>query len=211
MRRDELPDDREVDEMLSLLDHPVPKVSVEVVIERARTTRVDRLRWAAGVVLAVALAAGAAYAAPGSPVRGWIAEAGRALGLGSEATEPGVSPSPPPTPESGGISLVPGAALVIEFLEADLSGYARVDFTDDAEVVVRAPTGSTRFVSEPERLLVEHPTPDTVQVLIPRTGGRVTLRVGARELLRRNGEDVTATVPSTGDGGYVFRLGSGGG
>ena len=88
MRPDELPEDRELDELLSRLDHPVPPVSVETVIRRARDAGVERLRWAAGIALALGLAASAAYAAPGSPVPGWIAQAARALGLAAPAADP---------------------------------------------------------------------------------------------------------------------------
>ena len=210
MRPDELPDDRELDELLSRLDHPVPPVSVEMVIRRARRAGVERLRWAAGIALALGLAASAAYAAPGSPVPGWIAQAARALGLAAPAADPSLDGTQLPV-ESAGIALIPGDSLLIEFLEAGLSGYLRVDLTDDLEVMVRAPTGSTRFVSEPERLLVEHPTPDTVHVQLPRAGARVVVRVGDRLLLQKDGPDVSAAQEAASDSGYVFRLGPGGG
>lgn len=210
MRPDELPEDREVAELLSRLDHPVPPVSVEMVIGRARRAGVERLRWAAGIALALGLAASAAYAAPGSPVPGWIAQAARALGLAAPVADPSFDGAQLPA-ESAGIALIPGDSLLIEFLEAGLSGYLRVDLTDDAEVIVQAPTGSTRFASEPERLLVEHPTPDTVHVQLPRAGGRVVIRVGARELLQKDGPAVSTGQEAVAGSGYVFSLGSGGG
>lgn len=211
MRPDEPSDDREIDEMLSRLDHPVPPIPVETVIARARTSQVDRLRWAAGIALALAIAAGGAYAAPGSPVPRWIADAGRALGLATAVSVPSVPAGAPPSVEEAGLALIPGEVLVIEFLEPQLSGHLRVDFTDDAEVVVRAPMGTTRFVSEPERLLIEHPTPDTVSVLLPRDAQRIVIRVGVRVLLQRSGEEISSAEPATVDGGYVFPLGRGGG
>ncbi len=211
MRPDQLPEDLEIDEVLRRLDHPVPQVLVDSIIRTARRPKSSRLRWAAGVALLLAVAAGAAYAAPGSPVRAWIAEVGRALGFGSEPGSSEPTEGAVPTPESAGIALIPGNELTIEFVEAGLAGTLRVDFTDDAEVVVSAPTGATRFVSEPERLLVEHTTPDTVRVSIPRAGARngglVTIRVGTRELLRVIDGSVSAVMPPAGGGGYVLPLG----
>ena len=211
MRPDELPDDREVDELLRRLDHRIPQVSVEAVIQRARRVGFERLKRAAGIALALGLVASAAYAAPGSPVPGWIAQAARALGFGPPVASPARPDSAQAAVESAGIAVVPGDRLLIEFVEPGLAGYLRVDLSDDLEVVVRAPTGSTRFVSEPERLLVEHSTPDTVHVQLPRAGGRVLIRVGARDLLQKDGPAVSAAPEAGVGGGYVFSLGSGGG
>jgi hypothetical protein len=208
MQPEELPDDREVEELLSQLDHPVPPVSAEMVIRRARRTGAVRLRRAAAIALGLGVLASAAYASPGSPIPGWIERAGRALGLGREDTGP-AAPVPPPV-ESAGIVLVPGDSLVVEFLEPGLAGYLRVDLTDEPTVTVRAPTGSTRFVSEPRRLLVEHPTPDTVLVRLPRTGGRVSIRAGGRELFLRDGAQVRAAQEAGIDGAFVFPLAGGG-
>ncbi|MGH7672815.1 MAG: zf-HC2 domain-containing protein, partial [Gemmatimonadales bacterium] len=59
--------EREETEVYALLRHvddPPPPVDARAVVARARARGLGRLRWAAGVLLALGLA-GAAYAAPG--------------------------------------------------------------------------------------------------------------------------------------------------
>src|SRR5688500_7027672 len=64
-------DEAEVHALLRRVDHPAPAVSAEAVAARAgRAPDRGWGRWAAGILLALT-AAGAAYAAPGSPLRGW--------------------------------------------------------------------------------------------------------------------------------------------
>ena len=199
----ELPDDPEIDALLRQLDHPLPPMSVEAVRRRARAAA-HTWRWAAGIVGALAIASAAAYAAPGSPLPSWIEQARRTLGL--EA--PPVAPAPaPPAPSEAGIAVPAGASLLIQIVETVPGGYARVELGDGSEVVVRGRAGSTRFASEPDRLVVAHPTPDTLQVLVPRASARVEVLEGARRILIKVGEGVTAVAGPVGDGVWVLPLG----
>jgi len=201
MAPDELPDDLELDTLLESLDEEPPEVSVDTLIARGRAragAARGRLKWAAGIVLAFGLA-GVAYAAPGSPLARWLERTG---GRGDEregtATEQ--------QPDSAGVALDVTRAAVIRF-EGELGGYVHVVLTDDAEIVTRSASASTRFTSEPERLLIEHPSLDTLQIRIPRNAPRVEIQVGAEPLLVKEGSDVFTTGDADGLGGWLLPLG----
>jgi ferric-dicitrate binding protein FerR (iron transport regulator) len=207
MPLDDLHEEREVNEQLRALDHPLPRVSVGEVLERARRRDARGARWAAGVALALALAAGAVYAAPGSPMRAWIADLARALG-GSRADDATASPEPAaPLRERAGVAVAPGDFLLIRFAAAPAGAYAELVLVDDQVVTVSAAAGAARFTSEPERLVVSVAAPDTVRVLVPRTALRVEIVVGERRALLKQGEDVISTGATELGGRWVVPLG----
>lgn len=206
MRPDDEREMREIEAVLAALDHEAPRVTADDVIRRARRpaprSRADSSapvrrsfpwRWAAGILLAVVVAGGA-YAAPGSPVPGWF----------DALTErPG-----PRLPDPAGVSLEPGAGLVIE-LRAGLDAHpvrARARLTEGSEVAVRAPAAGARFRSDPGRLRVEVLGPDTLEIRIPRTAPRVEIRSGTSRLLLKEGSEVRAVVEPAGDGSYVLTV-----
>ncbi|HSH75545.1 MAG TPA: hypothetical protein VLA09_07685 [Longimicrobiales bacterium] len=176
--------------------------------------RARRLRLTARVALAIGLVTAALYVAPGSPVPAWLGGALRALG--SESREAASEAASQGRGEGGGstgptgVVLAPGPSLSIDFTGPETAGYAHVEVMGVPEVVVRAPTGSTRFVAEPERIRVHHSSSDTVLILLPRAAPRVTIRSGGRELLRKEGAVVSATVGRRTDGSHVLPLAPGG-
>jgi len=186
-------------------------VSAADVMERAlaRDARRGRmLRRVAGVVAALGVVGGGAYAAPGSPVAGWVRAAAERLGwIGAPAADPpqgqGVA-----LPSEVGLSLLPGERLVIEFTAAEARGYLGVVRGEGAEVDVRSASAATTFTSEPERLLVGHYTADTMQVRLPRSAGRLEIRVGARVALVQEGDRVTTDAPSDAEGRWLIPLGA---
>lgn len=188
----------ELDDLLSPLDHPVPHVDVEALVRSARRTGHGTRRAAAIVVAAFALGAGVAFALPGSPVRAWI----------SRLREGGVDATVPA--DRAGIAVAPGRDLVVQFEGAPPGAYARVAITEGPMVEVRGPAGSTRFVSEPTRLVVEVGTPDTIDVALPRDARFVRLEVGDRTLLSMAGSTVTAAGPRDAEGRYVLPIDAGG-
>ena len=64
-------DEGEILELLRQVDHPLPAVDAEALAARARGIGLVWGRWAAGILLVLGTV-GAAYAVPGSPVRGWV-------------------------------------------------------------------------------------------------------------------------------------------
>jgi len=208
MATDELPDDPELDRLLASLDGDAPHVSVDDVIARARATRAVRapwLRWAAGIVLAFAVA-GVAYAAPG-PVAGWLERVGRLVGLGVEDPTPVVTPAA--AADSSGVALDASGVVVIRFDARGLAGHARVSLSDEGQVVVRAAAGSTRFTSEPDRLVVEHTTSDTVEIRVPRGAASVRIEIDSTAVFTKDGSEVATAAPGDSLDAWLVPLGSG--
>lgn len=177
--------EREEDEVHALLrhlDHPAPRVDPHAVAARARARGVRWVRWAAGIVVALGLA-GAAYAAPGSPLPAWVEAVVRWVEGGSaEVPDPGVA----------GIAVAPGRELVILFTSAQPEGQAEVSLTDGAEVVVRAPIGAATFTSDVDRLVIDNQgSPATFEIQIPRTAPRVEIRVAGDRIFLKEGSRVT--------------------
>jgi hypothetical protein len=119
---------------------------------------------------------------------------------------PLAAPDPDRSGDTAGISVTPGAELVIEFGPGPVGGTVNVELTDGAEVVVRGPAGAATFTSEEERLVVHRSGPPSAfEVRVPRTAPRVEIRAGATRLFLKAGDRVTAPVPQV-DGRYALTL-----
>ncbi len=196
----------EVHALLGRLDHPPPRIDADAIAATARAHRVDRGRWAAGVLLALG-AAGAAYATPGSPLPRWL---DTVVAWWEAPPDPSVSaPSPSQTPEPGvaGIRVAPGQALVILFASPGAEGHARVSLSAGAEVVVRALNGAVTFTSAVDRLAIDsRGAPATFEIRIPRDAPRVEIRVGSRRVFLKEGPRVTTDAPASASGIYLLPL-----
>ncbi len=192
---------------LAALDHPAPAVSAASIAARARVQRREwRWAWAAAAVLAVG-AAGAAWAAPGSPLPGLVRELVRRVGgtAGRESAPEGPVAGPDLAADAG-IAVEPGASLMIEFLNGEGGGAARVSLVDLEEVVIRGPAGAATFTTDESRLVVEQvAAPAAFDVLIPRTARRVEIRARGTQLFLKDGDRVSAAVAPV-DGLYHFPL-----
>jgi len=194
-------DDGRIEELLRVLDHPVPAVTAEAIVRRA-TPRRRPMRWAAAVLLTLG-AAGAAFALPSSPLRRWVAGV-------VERWSGERAPGPRRTAQEGdrgaGIAVVPGDALLVLF-DGSAAGAVRVVLADRADVLVRAGTNRASFTSGDARLLIDtRGVPDTFTVEIPRAALRVEIRAGRSRLFLKDGERVTATVAPDSAGVYVLQL-----
>jgi anti-sigma factor RsiW len=189
----------EVGLVLRKLDHRPPPIEPQSLAERAHTrTRQGMLRWAAAILLTVGVA-GAAYAAPGSPLRAWI-HAVLARATGSPATQ---TAPPAPTPEGtlAGIAIPAGQNLVILFTSTQTAGQASISLTDSGQVVVRALNGAATFTSDVDRLAIENSgSSANFDIRIPRTAERVEIRVAGQRVFLKEGAHITASgSPATGD------------
>jgi hypothetical protein len=206
MIADELPDDPEIDALLAELDEPPPALPVDALIARAEaraTIGPARLRRAAAIILALGLAGAAAYAAPRSPLPGWLEELGTRLGIatGSDAaTRPATV-----DPGSAGVALDATGDVLIRF-DGMHAGYARISLTDGTEVIARTTSLSTRFTSEPERLLIEHPGLDTLDIELPRAASRVEIHVEEELVFSKEGAEVVTAAPTLGEGRWLLPL-----
>jgi hypothetical protein len=202
-------EEAEVYGALMALDHPAPDVAASELFggpERAvRPPLVGApwLRWAAAIVLGVGVA-GVAYAAPGSPIRAWIA----AL-VERAAPEPGpASPAEPAVaPAGGGIGVAPGDLLVIELTGVARGAAVRVLFADAEEVLAGGGSGQVTFTLAPGRLLVGRVEADTIQLEIPRTAPRVEVRSDGRAVaVAERGALLVDNAALGGGGPFVLTL-----
>jgi hypothetical protein len=189
----------EEEELLRYLDHAPPQVSADDIAMLAAEPRVT-YRWAAGLLLAAAIA-GTAVAAPGSPVREWL--------FGSPAPTAGLEAEPPATVPDlalAGIAIVPGQKLVIEFMGLQDSGTARVALIDGDQVQVSAPRNAASFSSEPERVVIENRGMSDFDIALPRSAPYVAVRVAGVTVLRKEGDRVILNRGTTGPASWNIPL-----
>jgi hypothetical protein len=178
--------------LLGAVDHPVPAIAVGAIEARARVPDTRRLQWAAGIVLALGIA-GAAYAAPGSPLPRWISVLSGWMRAEPELTQTQSSPSPQQTSGIAGVAITPGQRLLIAFTSSQTEGHAHVRLTDSAEVVVRAPSGAATFSSDADRLVIDNRGgTGTFEIHVPRTAPRVEILVDGTRRFLKDGDRITA-------------------
>ncbi|MGD2069716.1 MAG: hypothetical protein PVI57_13665 [Gemmatimonadota bacterium] len=235
MHDDERDPGRDVERLLRLLDHPLPSVTAEDVVARARergheapdgpagsgkalgvsTTGIRRVsrRIAAGMLLLLGLS-GVAYAAPGSPLPGWVDSVARWIGYGSRPA--GSSDQvPEATRAAGGVALGPGVPLRVDVRSRRPDGYVRIALTDDSLTTVRLSPEAGSLTSEPgplglERLGVDLSGPDTVDIRVAGAAAHLEVRVRGRTVFQKAGDEVTATSGPGPGGVYLVRVEPGG-
>jgi hypothetical protein len=200
-------DEQWVLQRLRALDHAARPVSVEQIIASASARAPVWHRWAAGIVLLL-MAAGVAYAAPGSPLPGVVH---RLIGLLQGREESRAAPIPPPPVDASqaGIAVDPGRRLTIVFAGDQPEGVAIVSLSDGSEIVLRAAGGTTAFTSDIDRVTIDHSgQPATTEILIPRHAPRVEIRArGRRIFLKADSSIVTSARPDP-EGRYRLPLAS---
>jgi hypothetical protein len=191
-------------ERLGTLDHAPPPITARSVMTRAGRARRSWQRLAASVILALAVA-GAAYAAPGSPLPALIRRVVHGL---APVVRPGEAPpTPDARPSQSGIDVAPGDRLTIEFASPQLGDTAVVSLSDGSEVTVRASGGKTTFVSEPDRLIVRQSrAPARFQIRVPRAAPVVELKVGDRSILTKRSALVTTDIEPDSAGRYLLPI-----
>jgi hypothetical protein len=203
-------EERGVLDLLRHLDDPAPGVDFRTVVG-ARERRRGWGRWAAGIVLALA-AAGAAYAAPGSPLRGLVARVVTWLDDEPRSGDPTARRSDATAPagadESGrGIAVAPGDRFIIAFPSHQPEGLAAVSLTDGAEVVVRASSADATFTSGVDRLFVDNRGSSAhFQIEIPRSAPRVDIWIAGRRVFSKGPGGVIAEGGRDADGRYLLPL-----
>jgi hypothetical protein len=201
---------REEEEIFSrfrLVDRPAPAVDPELVAARARRTG---LRWgqrAAAVLLGLA-AAGAAYAAPGSPLPSLAHRIVEWFGPPSPARpiDPRVEPTPP-EPVTAGVAVLPGERLTVRFQAAQPAGHATVSLTDGATLSVRALNGTATFTTDAERLSIENArSMADYEIDVPRDARWVEILLGSNRLLLKQGRQVVTDILADSSGHWVLPL-----
>jgi hypothetical protein len=169
-----------------------------------------RLRWAAGIALALCVG-GAAYAIPGSPLPALVHSIVVWVGGGRQPAPQAPAPAPSETaePRVAGIAVAPGRTLVVLFTSRQPEGQVRVSLADGPEVVVRAPLGAATFNSDAERLVIDnHDSAASFDVEIPREAPWIEIRVAGDRLFLKDGPRVAigAADPQDAPGPFVLSL-----
>ena len=190
---------------------PPAGVDADAIARRARagaepgTPTIRRSAWlktAAGVALAATIA-GAAFAIPGSPVRGWTRALVRNL-AGESVTN---APSAPGRTGTSGVAVPPGDRLVI-VVEAGPGGAAcHVLLTEAGDVQVRAPAGSATFTSSRGYLLLRGRDSTSVfEIHVPRSAPSVEIRSGDRQFFLKEGPEIRTAGTRDASGGAILSL-----
>ncbi len=195
-------EERRVFNLLGLLDHPAPTVEADGLAARGRRAAIWGRR-AAGIVLALG-AAGAAYAAPGSPVPGWVAQVAERIMGPSRARVPEPTPV---APAIAGIAVTPGERFTIRFAQPQSRGRATVWVTEGRDVIVRAANGVATFTSGVDGLTVNNPNSSAdYEIELPRSARRIEIRVGSRSLLLKENGRIVASTEADSAGRYRVDL-----
>lgn len=211
-------DEERIRELLRQVDHDMPAVSAAAIAERSRGRSVfrewmriesPRLRLAAAILL-ILTAAGVAYTAPGSPLRGWI---DRIIGRGAApvASTVGTDVPSPAAPvvdsDSAGISVPPGERFTIQFVSTQTGGSVTISLSDGPEIVVRALLGDATFRADPDRLtIMSDGDPTDYEIAIPLGAPRVEVVLGGERILLKEGDRVLTYASPDPKGRYVIPL-----
>lgn len=203
-RRELRTQDEEIERLLVLSCPPVPEVNIDGLI--AGSGRGERRRRAM-LAAALALAAGTAAAAmPGSPLRVYVERAIRSapnerknVGSlpGSTAAQHGTT----------GIVFRPSKTTEIVFLSRQVSGSARVTFSDAPEVRVMHSGGVVRYRLDGDVLTIDNSgSVADFSLTLPRWLASARIRAGKATLLRATGGSVLSAVNRDVDGAYLIEL-----
>jgi len=184
--------------LLHRLDHLAPTLNATAVMARARSRAVRAMRWAASVLLALTVA-GAAYAAPGSPLPALVDRLTRWL-----AGEP----PEPARPEPAGIVVEPSTRFTIVFASERSGSTAMVALTDGRSIVVRRSNGAARFTTDIDRLTVEAgEDAGHYEIELPRSAPWVEILAGDRRLLLKDDSRIVTAPAADASGRYSLPLG----
>lgn len=188
--------------LLRAVDHPPPRITSAEIMRRARGRNPMWMR-AAGILVVLGLA-GVAYAAPGSPLRDFVA------GMFSPPGEaPATSPAARAPARAAGIAVPPTSRFTIVIDGEPVNGIARVSVDDGSEVVVRTVDGSAVFTAGIDRVLIgDIDASTTLDIVIPRAAPWVEVRLRDRRVFLKEGAAIVAMLERDGSGRYLLQLSS---
>jgi anti-sigma factor RsiW len=193
-------EDQWIRRRFELMDHPVPAVSPSAIFRARRASL--RLRWAAGILLTCTVA-GAAYAAPGSPLPRWLHRA-RVWVSGPVSAVPTIATPPAIT---SGISVPIEPRLVIHFAAPQTAGVLRVALVDTGSVAIRVTNGVASLSSAPGALgVANRGSLADYEIDIPRASPWIDIDVGGKTLLQKRDSLIRTGVTLDSAGHYVLPL-----
>jgi anti-sigma factor RsiW len=171
--------------VLPSIDHPIPRMPVP---------RRRPLRWAAAIALFL-LAAGTAYAVPGSPVRRFVDRL-----VGRPVTD-----EAPRSPDVAGVAVPFGQRFSIVFSAPRAPGVLTITLTDGATIDARRRGGAATFTAEIDRLRIETGSePTDFEIAVPRDAPWVEVVVEARRIFLKDGSRVITEARADAEGRYIF-------
>ncbi|MFN0149706.1 MAG: hypothetical protein ACKVU1_03220 [bacterium] len=208
--------------LLKSADDDAPSIDAAAIAARATGRRTGAADWrseqrapmhawqrrAAAILIATA-AAGAAYAAPGSPLPHMLE---RVIAWVSGPASP-----PPPAPgdshvpgagdprEPAGIAVAPSAHFTIRFAAEQPRGEALVSLVDRADIVVRVVGGAATFTTSADLLVIENAASvASYDIELPKAAPWLSIQIGERRLLLKEGDRVATS--SSADPERQYRL-----
>jgi hypothetical protein len=202
--------DATTSDLLQLLDGPAPNISARSVIARAqRRRRLSQLR-AAAMVAAFGGAAVTAAALPASPFRGPILRMLETIvptRKGTAATTAVVRSTLPLASQRGGIAVTPLKRLDVVFTHTQASGMLHLTIVDTPTATLSSVEASPSYEVGEDRITVSNARASgSYDLVIPRALRHVSVRIGTAVVFRRDGDTVTALVPSDAGGSYIISL-----
>jgi hypothetical protein len=192
-------EDIEIARLLESLDHRVPDVDPGQLARRA-SRRVPRPQLvAAGIALLIA--AGAATAMPGSPVRSWLSRVIDGLG-GTGTALPGQEQVGATEQPPAGVSVVPTAEFALAFEAVQETGRIRITLESQPEVAVRSDSEGVGFSVEPLGVRVLNAgSQANYEIVIPIDAESVVIRTGEKIVFQIQDGVVLipAAAPAAGD------------
>jgi hypothetical protein len=192
--------------LLGAGDAPAPMLRAQAEFHRRRRShplaQAGRgLSRAAAVMIAIAGAAVAAAAFPGSPVRAWVQENVLAGAPAPAAPAPVVAAAPVPREAAAtGVSILPdggGVGVVVSGAGPELRVSARLGSAPQAQVrATGAAAATARFRTSPGRIEVLNAAAGEVAVELPAGAESAFLEVNGRVYAAKDGESLRALVPA---------------
>jgi hypothetical protein len=198
-------DQQEIFAKLANLDHLHPSIDYMAVMARGDALRSSWIAKAAGFLVVAALA-GAAYAAPGSPLPSLAA---RIFGTRPAVRHPPIEQKTVPTiPAVSGVTVAAGNRMVILFRAIQPDRTVRVTLSDSPEIEVRASGSGASFTAGEDVLTIDNSNSRAdFAISIPRNAPQVEVRIGNARVFYKEGAGIVTDYPVDA-GTYVIPLGS---
>lgn len=195
---------------LTLLDHAVPRVSVEALMARARTRPRRRTGLLAASVGFLVIAGTAAAALPGSPVRAYVERflaSDRAPSM-TPPTRVAGPPSQPGAPQApAGVAFVPGRGVDISFDAPQDAGTLRLSTMPGSSVRITHRGGAAAYRLTADGVSVGNTGSSAdFELVVPVSVSRVRVRVGTRTVFDKEGATIRTTASRDSAGVYVIPL-----
>jgi anti-sigma factor RsiW len=187
--------DSEVHRLLTVLDHPVPRLHPPVAAARVPLLR----RAALAASLALLLAGAAAAAVPGTPLNRWIRDRlAPSVPAGGHRTVQAPARAAPGMQAAGGVEVPATRELTLVFDEPEPAGLLTVARADRPDVSLRAFGGAVAYQVGDGRIVVDNRRPALRYALeIPMGLPRLTVLVGGRVVFDSDHRPLGATGRDT--------------